>query len=158
MRSEGGFVVGGAGEAGETGANAVGPAVSTESVPRVELLENAVGWTTVVAAAGAASVEPVPTPVGTAKNEAKTLSAADKARPRPGQRSTVATEAETRAKLSEGIERSSILIRGPCVRKSLKSAEVKGCPPKTALSVEGTSPPKPTPGIGEEGVFSPQPL
>ena len=27
-------------------------------------------------------------------------------------------------------------------------------PPKTALSVQGTSPPKPTPGIGEEGVFS----
>ena len=110
---------------------------------------------TVVAAAGA-SAEPVPTSVGTAETEVKSLSAAGKARPRPGQRSTVATDTETRAtNLPEGAERSLILKRGPCVRKSQKSAEVKGSPPKTALSVLGTSPPKPTPGIGEEGVFSP---
>ena len=37
MRSEDGFAVGGAGEPGETGADTVGPAVSTESVPCVEL-------------------------------------------------------------------------------------------------------------------------
>ena len=71
-------------------ADAVGPVVSTESVPCVELLEG-VGWATVVAAVGA-SAEPVPTSVGTAKTEAKALSAAGKARPRPGQRSTMATE------------------------------------------------------------------
>ena len=113
MRSEGGFAVGGAGEPGETGADTVGPVVTTESVPCVELLEKGVGWATVVAAAGA-SAEPVLTSVITAKTEAKALSAPGKARPRPGQRSTVAREAETQAtKYSEGAERSSILIRGP---------------------------------------------
>ena len=158
MRSEDGFAVWDAGEPGETGADTVGPAVSTEPVPCVKLLEQGVGWVTVVAAAGAFA-EPVPTSVGTAKTEAKASSAASKARPRPGQRSTVATEPETRAtKLSEGAERSSMLIRGPCMQKSQKSAEVKGSPPKTALSVWSTSPPKPTPGIGEEGALSPQAL
>ena len=145
----------GAPESGEAGADAVGSVVSAESVPCIELPEG-VSWTTVVAAAGA-SAEPVPTSVGTAKTEAKSLSAAGNARPRSRQRSTVATDAETRAtNLLEGIESSSILIRGPCVRKSQKSAEVNGSPPKTALSVRGTSPLKPTPGIGEGGVFSPQ--
>ena len=73
MRSEDGFTVGGAGEPGVAGADAVGPVVSTESVPCVGLLEG-VGWATAVAAAGA-SAEPVPTSVGTAKTEAKSLSA-----------------------------------------------------------------------------------
>ena len=59
MRSEDGFTVWGAGEPGEAAADAVGPVVSTESVPCLGLLEG-VGWATVVAAAGA-SVEPVPT-------------------------------------------------------------------------------------------------
>ena len=86
MRSEDGFAVGGAGRPGETGVDTVEPAVSIESVPCVELLEG-VDWATVVAAAGA-SAEPVPTSVGTAKTEAKSLSAVGKARPRPGQRST----------------------------------------------------------------------
>ena len=40
-------------------------------------------------------------------------------------------------------------MRGPCVQKLQKSAEVKGSPPKAVLSVRGTSPPKPTLGIGE---------
>ena len=62
-----GFTVGGAGEPGEAGADAVGPVVSTESVPWVGLLEG-VSWGTDVAAAGA-SAEPVPTSVGTAKIE-----------------------------------------------------------------------------------------
>ena len=84
MRSEDGFAVWGAGEPGEAEADAVGPVVSTESVPCVELFEK-VGWATVVAAAGV-SAEPVPTSVGTAKTEAKSLSAAGKARPRSGQR------------------------------------------------------------------------
>ena len=151
-QSEDGFIVGSAGEPGEAGADAIGPMVSTESVPCVGHLEG-VAWATAVTVPGA-SAEPAPTSVGTAKTEAKPLSAAGKVRPRPGQRSTVATEEETRAtNPPEGAERSSILIRGPCVRKSLKSAE---SPPKTALLVRGTSPPKPTPGIGEEGVFSPQ--
>ena len=117
MRSEDSFAVWGAVEPGEAEVNAIGPVPSTESVPCVELLEG-VGWATVVAAVGA-SAEPVPTSVGTAKTEAKSLSAADKVRPRPGQRLTMPTDAQARAtKLPEGVEMSSILIRGPCVRKS----------------------------------------
>ena len=105
--------------------------------------------------AAGASAEPVLTLEGTAKTEAKALLAAGKTRPRPGQRSTVVTNAETRAtKLPEGAERSPILIRGPCVQKTGKSAKMKGSPPKAALSVRGSSPPKPTPGIGEEGVLN----
>ena len=56
MRFEGFFAIGGAGEPGETGADTVGPVVTTESVPCVELLEKGVGWATVVAAAGASGV------------------------------------------------------------------------------------------------------
>ena len=74
MRSEDGFTVWGAGEPGEAAADAVGPVVSTESVPCLGLLEG-VGWATVVAAAGALA-EPVPDSVGTAKTNAKSLSAA----------------------------------------------------------------------------------
>ena len=77
------FTVWGAREPGEAEANTVGPVVSTESVPCVELLDG-VGWATGVAAGGG-SAEPVPTSVGTAKTESKSLSAAGKARPRPGQ-------------------------------------------------------------------------
>ena len=68
MWSKEGFTVGGIGEPGEAGADAVGPVVSTESVPCLGLLEG-VGWATAVAAAGAPP-EPVPTSVGTAKTEA----------------------------------------------------------------------------------------
>ena len=96
MWSEDGFTVGGAGEPGEAGADTIRPVVSTESVPCVELLEKGVGWATAVAAAGA-TAEPVLTSVGTAKAESKVLSAAGRARSRPGQRSTVVTEAETQA-------------------------------------------------------------
>ena len=136
MRSEDGFTVWGAGEPGEPGADAVGLVISTESAPCVGLFEG-VGYAMAVAAAGA-SGEPLPTSVGTAKTESKSLSATGNVPPRPGQRSTVATDAETRAtKLLEGAERSTILIRGPCVRKCLKLAEVKGSPPKTARSVRG---------------------
>ena len=67
-RSNDGFTVGGIGEQGEAGADAVGPVDSTASVPWVGLLEG-VGWATAVAAAGA-SAEPVPTSVGTAETEA----------------------------------------------------------------------------------------
>ena len=38
LRSQDGFTVGGIGEPGEAGAGAVGPVVSTESVPFVGLL------------------------------------------------------------------------------------------------------------------------
>ena len=72
MPFEDGFAVGGAGESGEKGVNTVGPVVSKVSVACVELLEKGVGWETVVAAAGA-SAEPVPTSVGTAKTEAKSV-------------------------------------------------------------------------------------
>ena len=82
MRSEDGFAVWGAGEPGKAEADAPGPVVSTESVPCLGLLEG-VGWATAVAAAGA-SAEPAPTSVGMAKTEAKSLSAASKARQRPG--------------------------------------------------------------------------
>ena len=117
MRSEDDFTVEGAGEQGEAGADAVGPVVSTESVLCVGLFEG-VDWATAVAAAGS-SAEPVLTSVGTAKTESKSLSAAGKARPRPEQRSTVVTDAETQVtNLPEGSERSSILICGPCVRNS----------------------------------------
>ena len=117
MRSEDGFTVWGAGEPGEPGADAVGLVISTESAPCVGLFEG-VGYAMAVAAAGA-SGEPLPTSVGTANTETKALSAAGKVRSRPGQRSTVVTDAETRAtNLPEGAERSSILICGPCVRKS----------------------------------------
>ena len=69
----------------------------------------------------------------------------------------VATGADTRAtNLPKGAVRSSVLIRGPCARKSRKSEEVKGSPPKTTLSVWGTSQLKPTPGVGEVRVRSPQ--
>ena len=71
MRSENGSTVGGVGKPGEARADAVGHVVSTESVPRVGLLDG-VGWATAVAAAGA-SAEPVPTSLGTAKTEAITL-------------------------------------------------------------------------------------
>ena len=73
MRSKDGFTVWGAGEPGEAGADAVGPVVTTESVPCVGLLDGVV-WETAVAAAGA-STEPAPTSVGTAKTEANSLSA-----------------------------------------------------------------------------------
>ena len=116
MRSEDDFTVGGAGRPGEEGADAVGPVVSTDSVPCAVLVEG-VGWATAVAAAGA-SAETVPTSVGTAKTEEKSLSAAGKDRPWPGKPSTGATDAQTRAtNLREGAERSSIPICGPCVRK-----------------------------------------
>ena len=138
MRSEDGLTFGDAGEPGEAGADEVGPVVSTESVHCVGLL-NRVGWATAVAAAGA-SAEPASTSVSTAKTEEKSLSAVGKARPRPGHRSTVVMDTEARETiLPEEAERSPILIRGPYVRKSQKSA-VKGSPPKTALSVRGTSP------------------
>ena len=74
MRSEDGFTVWGAREPGEAEADAVVPVVSTELVPCVDLLEG-VGWATVVAVAGALA-EPVPDSVGTAKTNAKSLSAA----------------------------------------------------------------------------------
>ena len=130
----------------------------TEPVPCVELFYKDVGWATVVAA-GVISAEPVPTSVGTAKTDAKALSAAGKTRPRPGQRSTVATEAETRpTKLPEGAERSSILIRGPCVRKITKIYGGEREPTQDSTCSAGDQPTKPTPGICEERVLSPQAL
>ena len=66
-----------------------------------------------------ASAEPVPPSEDTVKNKEKAVSATDKIAPRPGRRSTVVTAADTRATyLLEGAERSSILTRGSCTRKS----------------------------------------
>ena len=127
---------------------------STESVPCTELREG-VGWTTDVVVAEV-SAEPSLTAMGTAKTEAKSCSAARETHPRSGELSTVATDAETRAtNLLEGVGRSSSLRCVPCVRRLLKSAEVKESPPTAIRWVRGISPPKPTPGIGEEGVCSP---
>ena len=53
-------------------------------------------------------------------------------------------------------KRSSILVHGPCVRKSRKSEEAKGSPTQTALSGWGANLRKATPGIGEERVRNPQ--
>ena len=96
----------------------VEPVVATESDSCVELLDKGVGCATVVAAASA-SAEPVPSSVGMAKTEGKSVSASEKIDPLPVQPTAVATEAETRAtSLPGGAERSSILIWGSCVRKS----------------------------------------
>ena len=96
-------------------------------------------------------------PGGYGKNRSESSVGGRKISPRPGRQSSVVTAAVTRAtNLPEGAESSSILTRGPCVRKSRKSEEAKGSPPKTALSGWGTSPLKPTSGIGEARVRSPQ--
>ena len=156
MRSEDGFTVWDVGDLGEARADAVGPVVVTESAPYVGILEG-VGWATAVAAAEA-SAEPVPTSVGMAKTQAKSLSAAGTVHPRPRQRSTVVTDAQTRAtKPFERAQSSSTLIRGPCVRKSQNSVEVKGSSRKTALSVRGTSPPKPTRSVRVTSPHEPTP-
>ena len=157
MWSEDCVIVWNAGWPRELATDATGPAGSTESVVCTKLLEG-VGWATDDVASGV-SAEPPLTAVYTEKAEAKSLSAAGEAPPRPGELSTLVTDAETRAtNLLEGAARSSTLIRGRCVRKSQTSAGVKGTPPKAVLSVRDTSPPKPTPGIGEEGVSTPQVL
>ena len=98
-------------------------------------------------------------PEGTAKTGSKLASAAGQTGVRPRRSSPVPTKAEIRAKnLPVGAERSSILIRGPCARKSRTPVKVRGSPPKTAPSGWGTSPPEPMPGIDVEGVSRPQAL
>ena len=156
VRPEGVKAVGGAGSPRGEGADAARSVISAESAPCEMLDVGGASWATLVPAAGA-SAEPVPPPEGAAKNEAKAVSAAGKSSPRPGRQSSVVTAAVIRAtNLPEGAERSSILIRGPCVQKSRKFEEAKASPPKTALSGWGTSPHKPTPGIGEARMRSPQ--
>ena len=146
MRPVGGKAVGGAGSPCGEGADAAGSVISAESAPCEVLDVGGACWATLVA-------EPVPPPEGTAKTEAKAVSVAGKNSQRPRQQSPVVTAAVKRStNLPEGAERSSILIRGLCVRKSRKPKEAKGSPPKTALSGWGTSPLKPTPGIGEARV------
>ena len=156
MRPEGGKIFRGAGLSGDEWADAVGFVITAESCPCKVLVGRGACWATIVAAAGA-SAEPWSPPGGTTKTEAKAALAAGDKTLRPGRRSTVATEADTRAtNLPEGAEGSSILIRGLCVRKSRKSEGVKGSPPKTALSLRGTSRPRPTPGVCEERVRNSQ--
>ena len=156
MRPEGGKAVGGAGSPCREGVDKAGPVISTDLAPCEVLDVGGACWAAFVAAAGV-SAEPVPPPEGTAKNEAKAMSATGNISPRPGRQSSVVTASVTRVtNLPAGAEKSSILIRGPCVRKSGNSDEAKGNPPKTALSGWGTSPLKPIPGIGEARVRSPQ--
>ena len=141
MRSEDGFAVGGAGEPGETEADADGPVVSTESVPCVELLEKGVGWATVVAAAGA-STEPVPTSVGAAKTEARGQLQAKTARGRDSdQRRRRRQKHDRRDSSKEQKGRQFSYVARVCENR--KWSEVKGSPPKTVLSVRGTSSPGP---------------
>ena len=129
------------------GADATGSVISAESAPCGMLDVSGARWATLVAVAGD-SAEPVPPPEGTAKTEAKSVSAAGTNSPRPGRQSSVVTAVVTRAtNLPERGERSSILVCGPCARKSRNFEEVEGSPPKPALSGWGTSPLKPTPGI-----------
>ena len=113
---------------------AAGSVISAESAPCGVLDVGGACWATLVAAAEA-SAEPVPLPEGTAKREAKAVSAAGNTSPRPGWQTSVVKAAVTRAtNPPEGAERSPILIRGPYVRTPHKSEEAKGSPPKTAFS------------------------
>ena len=81
-------------------------------------------WATAVMAAGA-SAEPVLSTEGTAKIEAKAVLVVDEITRRQGHRSTVVTEVDTGAiNLSEGAERPSILIYGPCAMKAVNTKYV----------------------------------
>ena len=104
------------------------------------------------------SAEPMPTSVGTAKP--KRIVVGCRQSP-PAAGAAIDGGDGCRNTSDESPRRSRkvvIFICGPFVRKSQKLTEVKGNPPKTALLVRGTSPPKPTPRIGEEGVFNMQTL
>ena len=129
----------------------------TESSTCKVLAGGGVCWVTAVATAEA-SAELVPRSEGAAKTEANAMSAVEKNARRPERRSTVITEADTRStNLPEGEERPSVFIRGPFARNSETSGERKRAPPRIAPSGRGTSPPKPTPGVGEERVRSSPP-
>ena len=131
MRPEGGKAVGDTGSPGGKGADAVGLVIAVELARCEVLVGEGACWATAVAAAGAPA-EPAPPSEGTAKIRAKAVLAAGKIAPRPGRRSTVVTAADTRAtNPPEGAGRSTILIRGPCARKSPKSEEAKGAHPKS---------------------------
>ena len=109
---------GGGGVPSKAETDTVEPVVAAQSVSCVELLDRGVGCAMGVAAARV-SAEPVPSSMGMAKTEPKTVSAAGEIDPRPVNLSVVASEAETRAaNLPEEAERPSILARGLCVRKS----------------------------------------
>lgn len=73
---------------------------------------------------------------GTAKIEAKVVSAAVKMVSRPERRSPAVTEAQKRATtLSQGAD-GSTLSRGPCAQKSRKPKEAKGNRPKQQYRAE----------------------
>ena len=156
MQPEGDKIYRGAGLLGDEGADTAGSVVAAGSSPCLckTIVGRGASWATVVAAAGA-SAAPASPPEGTTKTEPKAALAVDEKALGPGRRSTVATGADIQAtNLPEGAERSSILIRGPCARKSRKSEELKGSPPKTALSVRGPTPPEqsatPAGSVGED--------
>ena len=149
-RPEGVKAVGGPGSPGGERADSAGSVIAAESA------REGACWATAVAVAGLLQ-SPCYPHIARQNNEAKAVSSAGKNVPRPERRSTVVMVADTRAMdLPEGTERSSILICSPCARKSRKSEETKGSPPKTAFSARVTSSPKPVPGVGEERVRSPQ--
>ena len=156
MRSADCVSVWGAGEPGESETDAVGPAGSTESVPCTKLREG-VCWTTDVVEAGFCGALAVRG--GYSKNRSEIVVGGTRGPPAAGR----AIDGDDGCRnLSEGsLGRSRKVVKPhtwQVCTKSQRSAEVKGSPPKALLSVRGISPPKPTPGSGEEGVCSPQAL
>ena len=123
LMPESGKAVGGAGSPCGEGAGTDGSVISAESTPCGVLDVGGTCCVTLIAAAGA-SMEPVPPPKVTGKTEVTAVSAAGKNSPPLGRQSSMVTAAATRATIiPEGEERSSIFIRGPCVRKSRKFEE-----------------------------------
>ena len=103
-------------------------------------------WATAVAAAEA-SADPVPPTEGATKIEANAVSTIGEAAPRPARRSTVETEADTRAtNITEGAELSSILMRGRVRENHGDPKTRKEAHRKQHYQCWDTSPPKPTPG------------
>ena len=152
------------------GTDTVKPVVAAGVVSCVERRGRYVGCAMGVAAARAFA-EPVPPSTGMAKPEAKTVSAAGEIDPRPVQNSVVATGAETRANKSPRGSRKAVnpytwLVRAKLVkcgrvgRESTQGSMFSAGhePTQDGAFGEGTSPPRQTPGIGEEGARSPRVL
>ena len=95
--------------------------VAAESVSCVEFLDRGVGCAMGVAAARA-SAEPVPSSMGMAKTEAKTVSAVGEIDPRPVQPSARATRAETRATNLPGEQkgRQSLYVARVCENRGMR--------------------------------------
>ena len=102
------------------------------------------------------AAEPLPPSEGTAKNEPKAVSAKKDF-------SAAGTSMDGgyggRYASDKSPQRSREVVHPrtwPGRAKIAETDQAKRSPPKTAFSGRGTSPPKPTPGVGEERVRSPQ--